>query len=195
MGGVCDEWVYPMKRDAIKLEEMESQGEGQANQAKALGEAAEDHRQQAEQLQGLQEQLERIELVSSDLEEAQAELGRYREHIASEQEQLDQKRRALIQENLELMERCEKALEKSLASMGGSRLLQSIGRGLAVEALKISAGIITGIASGNPHRAEKAIDTRINAATEATTRHVKRLEKTKEQLLETRKLLDKESRG
>lgn len=40
MGGACDEWVYSMKRDAIKLEEMESQGEGQANQAKALGEAA-----------------------------------------------------------------------------------------------------------------------------------------------------------
>lgn len=183
-----------MKRDTIKLEEMERQGEGQTNQAKALGEAAEDHRQQAEQLRGLQERLERMEVISSDLEEAQTELGHYQEHIASEQELLDQKRRALIQENLELMERCEQALEKSLASMGGSRLLQSIGRGIAVEALKIGAGIITGIASGNAHMADKAIDTRINAATEATTRHVKRLEKTKEQLLETRKLLDKESK-
>lgn len=181
----------------MRLEEVEASGTEQRGQAEGLSEAAADHRQLAEKLRELQDQLDRIEatLTSSDIVQAQSELRQSQEVVEVERNRLEEQRRELLRENLELTARCEQALEKAnKALQTNDSLFRQVAIGVGAEAVKILFGAVGQLAANKPDLGEKWVDSRVHMgqAVEAANRHVERLEKAKEELLETRKLLEVE---
>jgi uncharacterized membrane protein len=175
----------------VRLEEVERDTGEQASQAESLQEMAAWQRQQVEQLLAFQDQLGRLsgEVTSTHLEAAQTETDNSLEAMQREQEALEQKRQALLIENQGLLETCEAGIAKTKKALSGSELFKNLAAGVGAELLKIGAGVVTGVLSDNPNRFDRSIDQGLQQVTEATQQHLERLEATKKQLLENRKLL------
>jgi chromosome segregation ATPase len=177
-----------------RLEEIEERGEGQKSQLEALTRAAREHEVNACQLQALSEQLGRIRetLTSDTLEQTEAEVAHSRSLLDQERHRLAQSQRELLQDNLDLTQRCDRALEKVRKNLSGNWLAT----GLKNEALRIGLGILqeplkfisdTGLV---PEPSTDWLDRHLQGVTDAVQQHADRLEKTQKQLLDTRTLLE-----
>lgn len=176
----------------MRLEEIGAARKDQHNQAEGMALSAEEHRQHVETLQALREQLGRLEqeLTSSDIEQAQAELEHSQTAVETERNRLEAQKRALIRENLKLTARCDTALEKAKEGLKAGGFVKEFGRYVAIGTVKFGLGVVTGLVTGKTDVADNWVDKRLGRVIEATQKHVDQLEKTREQLLETRKLLE-----
>lgn len=171
----------------MKLEEVTSIQKSGTKEIKTLEHESEHHRENVGQLVVLKDQLKRVHdhLGSTEIEEASRESDHVEKAFDTEREHLQQRRTFLLQENTELLEACQKGLEKAAFAVKvnpWTEEIKALGKQFAFEVFEGVTGV--SLQSG------AEISRQLERSVAAVKKHHARLETVHGALLKARDRLE-----